>query len=438
MYNTIDEIERNGYLNILGLTCSEYDVYCTFYDNTKSKDKQYSGIFFVMGLDENKVFDKDIKIPELINDQKIDKDFLHLDINAVQITDKTPFMINRKVVEFCKNAELIKRVHEIRGREIPKKINNISLEYIRALYEHSIDLTNKKYIQAYRDALNEFIASNDAFENPNNPEHDKVFAALRNPGYKLSEWVFYKNNRNLVPLMCVLKSSNEVIRTTMNKKLAKQLDKEMKKYPDIMYWHSKPLRDERPIKVHRFKNVKKYYDSYYVDVVYGKHNANVMDKIITKLTHPEIFKYNIEEIDNEKDGLCYINVSKTDASIILECLSSNNVKAAIDYKKFSADNPGEITIVINSKDANKTNYIIKDICKAMREKHIYNKDAENTWYFQAQVFNPDAIDKMDRYEMALKDQCESLGIDYKENRKKLRKAMEDLLKDGTGKDEEER
>ena len=437
MYDNFNEIAKNAYINCLDGICKDFGLYGAYIDNVNEDiNSDYSAIYFVMGMDKNKVYNPDINISSLIKKQQREKDFVPIDVCAIKITNEAPLVVNQNVIEYCKNIELIKNIYEVRAHVLPTKIHKISLEYISSLYERSITSTDYSHVAVYRDAIGEFMTSNNALTNPLNPQYQYCSSLFKNTDNIKDEITFDKDS-NLLSAVRLLNASNNIIRTKIRKELLKDLKSEMKKHPSILYWHGSMQNTPEPITTHSLKNVKEYYDSFYVNVAFDANYQDDMNRIFAKIKHPEVFKYNISDISKNKSHLCYISIRDKDLPVIYACIDNANIKVAIDNNNFNYTNhQNEVTIVVHSRDSQRVNEILKKFVVVTRNQHLFRKETQMKSTAITEELNVEKLQKNIAWRQDLETTLNNAGIDYKSNKKQIDNAIDMLMQMKSNKDEE--
>lgn len=143
MKKDLEKISSNKYLNSLNSLCDRYGIYSIIVPYTDHPNGNLHGWYIVYGTDKDKIFNNNIDIEKIMDNDKMDPDSYNLDIVAKKIDlTKGPatYLITE---EFVENVEFLQGMCDKYNCKMPDKINKSILYLMKTEYEKQNNLLLK-------------------------------------------------------------------------------------------------------------------------------------------------------------------------------------------------------------------------------------------------------------------------------------------------------
>lgn len=376
MFDTIEEIKKNPYLNNFEKIAANFGLYGRYVNYSGNADFEKNGIYFVYGLNKDEVYG-DVDIEEIVDRNNKEREFIHYGCFVAKITNCDPFALHQLVVEDCRHAEFAKNTYTEYHQKLPDKMSIEGLQYLKMLY---VNARNPELPRATRDAYEETLkfqfSLEDAYHNPQNPNYHKDsyvdmghYDTSKGKLANKMRQAFGKDN-NKVSLEHLISKCNTIGKYVINAKLADTVQKEMRKHPEILYWMSEPKGKIWDVPEGQgFGPEKKDNDIRTVVLAFNNAYDDEVTNIINKICYPEGFGLNYDEFAKGNEPLVVIGVHDGDYKNFCNLCETNDVRFCIDdkVKKQKGD---ILNIVVRKADMPTVDAICRRISSESEQFHI--------------------------------------------------------------------
>lgn len=382
MYNTMEEINRDDALKFLMRTCKRYNMPGVFIDHNPGFKSKESGIYFVTGIDKERIEGKRYNPAEMVINQKRNSKY-YQPVKAFKITDCNPEVLFDEITMYCWDSEFVANVFPQYDMIVPKLLLESKVRSLAEFYTHTI---NEKYStgllielqdnfrksmlemkerysrKGLRGKWRDFILSN---------RYCDTHSLFRN----VIHFIFRK--RNKVDLTRVQRNSNGTINMHMELWRYKEFKKEVKKYPEVIFYKYPQVRIDtmgsckkgtKPPKNGKFKFV-----CICLPVEAEAHVAGAYQEAVYKPEAP----LTAEEIVNSGKPYNALVAPESGFFNYQSLFAANNVLYAIDPGYVNHPTREGVPILYFKKDEEMVKAIIFRLCNDMSSFHfIENEDAE--------------------------------------------------------------
>lgn len=383
MLDTLQEIQNNGVVNRFKEIAESYGLYGV-YVNWIPGGLNEDCVYFVCGLDKNKVLNENIDMFQIIENQNRSKGYVPIDAAAFPLTGKHPFMTHYNIIEYCHKLDAVQKVYKHFNKRIPSKLPASLIKTMGMTWEN---FTNRNKAPAlrkeYEKVLEYAIKTEEESFNKNNPNYKKEQYILN--GYydtgknKLQNWfkMHFSKHKNQVTTSHLLTQPGRINRAEILFKDYKAMKKALDARPDILYSFSSvhggilKVADSEGYGS-KEKNDKRTYTLYYSSV-----NAKDIEEMIQKINHPVEFDRKLTEIDPSGSGTEHIVIPIDYYDMFKQNCDANGVKFCIDRSFHSTIGNG-IAVIFSADDSKKAYEFLTGILKASERFKLKEALPSNT------------------------------------------------------------
>ena len=377
MFDTLNEIRQNKYINDLDNTAEEFGLSATYVNYNKDIDTDARGIYFVCGLDHNRIKTGDFDIKEVLKHNKRDRNFFNYGIMVFPLKDCAPFATHQLILEHCRNAEFVKMVYKEYQKPIPPKISIASLTSMKMLYANARNPDISPAERArYEESFEKCFELEDAYHNPQSADYKKMkfktdghYDTGKGPVANLFKRAFSrtKNNVSLEHLFSVSPSLEHVL---LNVKIVKQVKEELKKHPEILYWMSKPEGIVLNVQEGQgFGPTKEDNDTRTVDLAYSSFYKSEMNEILNRVCYPEAWNTNLMEMCNKYGDVYMVQIPENEYYNFRSLCGANNIEFCMDAA-MAEDKMGELSMIVPYRDIKMVDAILSRLSGETEDYHM--------------------------------------------------------------------
>lgn len=246
MYNTMEEVFDNEYLRALVRNCNRYDLPGVFIEHNLDIQSKESGIYFVTGIDRQKIYEMKYNPAELLIQQNINS-FFFQPIKVFKITNEDPACVSSDVEEYLWSAEFVDKVFPQFQIYSPEKVPMATIYNLGILYRktHSDEYNQflqSQYMGLFRKkmAVLQTVLTQKGFKKKyKDYEWSNKFDGRRS--YPVNFVLFFFRNlyKQRISHNLMMHRFGNVTSSIIEKNDCKKLIKELKKYPNIIYYIDK-------------------------------------------------------------------------------------------------------------------------------------------------------------------------------------------------------
>lgn len=382
MYDTYDKAMQNEALRVLVRNCKRYDMPGEFITHNPNIESNESGLYFVTGIDVNRVKRRQYNPAELVANQERNMRFFQ-PIMAFKVTGCDPDVLLHDVAMYCWYAEFVAKVFPQYNMKVYKNLLQSKVESLAEFYTHTIntgysDFIKQKFQSEFRILMNKL---RDSYERKgirgmwrdfsvSNKYNDKKGAI-----YNIVSFMFRKRNR--VSREIVNLHSDGTLNMSMEWWRYKEFAKEIKKYPDAIYWLCPKKRIESIGLVKQEKKPPRNNKYKFVMISFPRN----LEKVICSAYANAIYKpdapMTAEEIVQSGEPINALVAPACSFHNYQSLLAANNVPYAIDPGYVNHPKLDHVPILYFAEDKEMVDAITRRLCNGVASYHIIeNEDAD--------------------------------------------------------------
>ena len=365
LQNDFEKIKNNYYLSGLNELCDEYDINSVFVPCYRKGDPTLTGWYLIYGTDKSKVYDPEIDIEKILNEEESDPHNIHLDVAARKIDTSLGPSIYFDIESFADSAELIRELDKKEGINSRTKININTLFFRKMIYKNMIDYRLKPSSRNfYEIALKNNFTFEIKHEIKGRKEDTKEY--LNNTFHDFLKKMSGKNV-NEVEIEEVWRDSDEIYRLTIPSVDVPFIEKYMHDNPDILY-HLTPIETNNNIST--------------AELAYnGRFDAKIQYALL-KHRYPDECKNTIEKMRKDKKELGYFGLRSNDyIKFANECKSIglDSKEYAVCETQFGitgnelANDEKLMKIAYNISESKNINKAMTNLAIKERDEHFYKE-----------------------------------------------------------------
>ena len=376
MLDSLQEICNNEYTNRFVEIAKNYGLSGTYAKYTSSNTGTQE-IYFVCGLDADKVASDVLNIDKIIRENDKQHLMFNPHIAAFKITGSNPFAIHQTITEYCKDAEFVKNIFKDFNTPLSERVPLYIIRSLKMMHENATNpkitsLEQSSYIKASR----ELISGHYDFFDENGKNHKKL--NFHKHGHydpqksKLSNWIrrVFSKDKNRVSLEHIMHCCDEAEKITIHISDYKKICQELRKRPEILYWMSKPTGLIYNVPDNQGFGSKENNDQRFITFVFDKVYSSDFMNIINKLEFPKAFAITPEQLLENHSHSQRLQIPIDNfASFIKEC-DIYNIKYCIDPND-STQSAYYVKVITASDSEAKIEEILKKISIDTESQHYY-------------------------------------------------------------------
>lgn len=377
MFDSIQEVSKNKYIGHLDDAVRKFGIEGVYVEYKKDALSDDAGVYFVCGSDKDRINSGNIDIGDILNKNRENRDFFNHSICVFRLNDCNPFATHYDVLEFSRHAEFVRELYTEYHRKIPDKMTIKGLVMAKMLYVNSrnpnVDQAAREH---YENALIQCLNVEEGFHNPQHRYYKKgVFITSGFYDIKKSEianWFkrIFSRDKNRVSLEHLVTECQTTSRATINISLVKDVKKELRKRPDILYWMSKPAG--KPLRVPEGEGYgpkKEDNDIRTVEIVTDSSYSADVNFMLDKLCYPEAFKMTPKEMMDKYEDLCVVAIPDDQYENFRSLCETNRVDFCMstEYKVQDGDH---ISMLVPFKDIEMLDAILTRLSCETEAFHI--------------------------------------------------------------------
>lgn len=336
MLNTLQEIQKNGFVNRFTEIASDFGLYGT-YVNWQPGGINGGGVFFVCGLDKDKILSRDIDMRQILNNQRKNGGLVRTDVVAFKLSGQHPFMAHYRIVNYFQKVETIRKSYEHFNKPIPVEMPNDLIETMEMTWNNFANKDKPLALRMeYENMLKYTIETSARMDDKNDPEYKKNH--FKNEGYydtgrgKLYNWYkkHFVKHKNEVSLPHLLSCSKEIGTASILYKNYGSIKQALDARPDILYNFSKVQGMVLDVADTEGFGSKENNDRRYYRLSFDSVYTKDIEEIIQSHDYPEEFNRTIEEIDPHGIGVEHIIVPTHYVDMLRDFCKEDGVKFCID------------------------------------------------------------------------------------------------------------
>lgn len=377
MFDSIQEVSENKYIGHLDDAVRKFGLEGVYVEYKKDALSDDAGVYFVCGSDKDQINSGNIDISNILNKNRENRDFFDHSICVFRLNDCDPFARHHDVLEFSRHAEFVKELYSEYHREIPDRITIKGLVMAKMLYANS---RNPNVSQAtrnhYESVLIDCLNAEQAFHDPQHRDYKRnVFITSGYYDIKKSEFTnwfkrIFGRNKNRVSLEHLVTECQSTSRTTINISLLKDVKKELRKRPDILYWMSKPAG--KPLRVPEGEGYgpnKEDNDTRTVEIVTDSSYVEDMNLMLTKLCYPEAFIITPKEMIDKHKNVCVVAIPDEEYENFRSLCKTNKVDYCISTE-YKVQGSEHMSMIVPFEDIEMLDAILSRLSCETEEFHI--------------------------------------------------------------------
>lgn len=368
MLDTLQEIQENSLVNNFKEIAEKFGIYGT-YVNWQPGGLNEGGVYFVCGLDKDKVCDRNIDMHKILENQAKSKGLVSTDVAALRITGDYPFMLHHDFLEHCYKLDTVKKVYNYLNLPIPSKISNDSINFLRMDWWNFTD--SSKPLSArkgYEKMLSYVVKVEAEGKDERDPKYKKNKYIL--DGYydtgkgKIYNWFkkHFIRHKNNVTLSHLVSQSMNIGSSRISYRNYDKMKKALNERPDILYSFTKMKGGRLDIGENEGFGSEKANDSRHYTLYYSTVYAKDIEEMIQKINYPTEFNRTIDEIDPYGYGTEHVIIPADSYNIFKEDCEKLGVKFCIDKSLYEAVGGG-VAIAFSTADSAKAYKVLNDIVR---------------------------------------------------------------------------
>ena len=390
MFDTIDQISKNKYINNLVQEAGSFGMFGTYVNYMTAENPANNGIYFICGYRKDVVMDKNANIEQLYEKQGQSETF-RTDLYITKITNQSPFNVHQRVMNYCLHASTLRALQN--KYNYNKELKYVSTSFLKFLEVFYLNSTSGKlsFTEQRRNeiVLQEYLKS----------QGDKEFLLNGQTGdgpeVHMRPEKLDKKCPNMLSMddltYRTFKTSRMVIRTDMLQTIKNELNK--RRY--IKYFQAKPVIAKLKVPDNQGFGSKEANTLGSIMFLFDSQYDKEMDLVYIKAAYPHCFRYSLDDVKAVGGGTCSFGVSLQDMGVVFENAQSRNIPLCLDVKKlyFSPDNqysPNNVagfTVTISTRHKELMDNVLVDLAIQSRDARILTFMDEKNY-----SYNPDPKD----------------------------------------------
>jgi hypothetical protein len=424
MYDTMEDVSQRVSLNFLARTCKRYDMPGVFMEHNTSYDSKESGLYFITGIDKKSVLQKNYNPAELIANQERNKNYFQ-PIKAFKVSNCDPEVVQAQVAMYCWYAEFVAEVFPQFNMKIYNNLLQSKVESLAELYSQThnpefSEAARERFQTQFRNSINalketyelrglkkkwmDFTVSN---------RYDNLKGKYRNLVN------FIRRKRNRVSKGVLLTNALGTTNMTMELWKYKEFVKQLKKYPEAIYYKYPHINTDVIGTVKPGKKPPRNGLYKYVSIMFPtEHETHIALAFDEAVYMPEA-SCSAEEIIQSKKPINAIVLPSTQIANYQNLFDANKVTYAIDTGYINHPMLEHVPILFYDKDTPTVMAIANRICNSSSSYHFIENNEAGAMYLQEVMYG------------------DSVDMEKMEDDTKRIAAHEKLMRDGTTKNTRE-
>lgn len=368
MLDSMQEIKSNPFVNRLADIARSYGVNGV-YVNWTPEGLNNGGIYFVCGLDNSKICNRNLDMLKIIENDNKSIGEIRTDIRAFRLDGQQPLIAHRNVVNYCQQLDTLQNVYRYVGKPIPVKMSPGTVELMRMTWKNFANETKSPAARRdYEKMIRASVEVVDKNYDTSSPEYKK--RAYLSAGYydtdrgKLYNWFkkSFVKHKNEVSLTHLVNHAGSINKATITHSSYQKVKDALNNRPDILY-HFSDVRGE-VLKVKddegfgsKEKNDRRYYTLHYPSVYFKD-----IENILHQIDYPNEYSKSITDIDPEGVGTEHVVVPDEYFEVFRKICEKEGVNLCIDHSAHSTI-MGGIPVAFSAKDSAKAFSILNAAVK---------------------------------------------------------------------------
>ena len=364
---SMKDIEINPILETLPMLAQQHGIMAGYVDyNLDIPTDDNSGIYFVYGLDTEKVYsimNKDVSIKDAYEEMISHGNFWETDVSVCRVNNfKSDFEFNDYVCVVIHQLELVEALFRLNNLEIPPLISSAEMSSLVKYYEEMKNTKDASRKEDLKNLCNKVVK--DIYKRREQECKEHLL-----PDFK---GLVSKSNQ-CVPLDYFAKNTVDIVFTSMEKGCFDYFEEEIKKNPEIKYWKS-CVADKVKMQEGEFQLLGTYSNMRKVQT----------EKQFYKIAYPSKYSMNINNIINDYHYMEYDKVPFKKLQMMYEDLNytyipesqmwnwnslckSNDVVYAIDRGEIGSVGTGTLRVIYPTEKENMVKAILLRLTREQRE-----------------------------------------------------------------------
>lgn len=377
MFDSIREVRKDQYIGNLDNAVKKFGIAGVYVEYKIGAMSDDAGVYFVCGSNKELINSGNIDISDILNKSRANRDFFDHSICIFRLNDCDTFATHYDVLEFSRHAEFVKELYSEYHRKIPDRMTIKGLVMAKMLYANSrnpnVDQATRNH---YENVLIDCLNAEQAFHDPQHRDYKRnVFITSGYYDIKKSEFAnwfkrIFSLDKNRVSLEHLVTECSSTSRITINISLLKDVKKELRKRPDILYWMSKPAG--KPLRVPEGEGYgpkKEDNDIRTVEIVTDSRYAPDVNLMICKLCYPEAFEMTPDEMMDKYQHICVAIIPNEEYDNFRSLCNTNGVDYCMstDYR---IDEGNHMSMLFPAKDVPMMDAILTRLSRETEEFHL--------------------------------------------------------------------
>lgn len=377
MFDSIREVRKDQYIGHLDDAVRKFGIAGVYVEYKIGAMSDDAGVYFVCGSNKELINSGNIDISDILNKSRANRDFFDHSICIFRLNDCDTFATHYDVLEFSRHAEFVRELYTEYHRKIPDKMTFQGLVMSKMLYVNSRNPNvGPEVREHYENALIRCLNAEQAFHDPQHQDYKRnVFITS---GFydikksKIANWFkrIFSRDKNKVSLEHLVTECQSTSRTTINISLLKDVKKELRKRPDILYWMSKPAG--KPLRVPEGEGYgpnKEDNDTRTVEIVTDSSYVEDMNLMLTKLCYPEAFIITPKEMIDKHKNVCVVAIPDEEYENFRSLCKTNKVDYCISTE-YKVQGSEHMSMLFPAKDVPMMDAILTRLSRETEEFHL--------------------------------------------------------------------
>ena len=375
MIKTLEDVSSNKYTNRFVEIAKSYGLEGSYIRHFSSATKQEE-IYFVCGLDADKVNAKNLNVEALLADKQ--KKYLNHNphIAAFKITGNDALLTHQAVVEYCQTSEFLNKLYKEYNMELPALIPHGIVSGLKMAHHNSTNPGLSKDVRNIykKDIYDTLQKQKDLFtETEQNREKARYYLYWQYDSQrsKLANWFKRKfsKDKNRVSMAHLIYTCKETTTVGIHASDAKKVQAELRNRPDIIYW----MADKAVGEVIKCPDGQGYgsskeNDRRYIAFSFDSEYCADFLGIVNRIEHPEAYQTTFKELSSKYAYIQHISIPSDEYGKYTAAMDSRGVKYCICD---TSSDPSIIDFAIACDIEKNVTDILDKISADAEQTHLY-------------------------------------------------------------------
>ena len=375
MLKTLNDVVANNYVNHFEEISKFYNIegaYVKYYSSQTHQDE----IFFVCGLDKDKVHSIDINVESILANQQKKYLIFNPHIAVFKITGSEPLLTHQEVVDYCQTTEFLTKLYQENNMHLPDLIPKGIVSGLKMAHQNATNpaLTPEERKAYLADVKRAIKKQDELYTNHGhncNKTNFHLYQQYDTQKSKIANWAkrIFSRNKNRVSMEHLIVSCKEVTTVGVHISDYSKVQDKLRKHPEILYWMSdKPIGQKISCPNNQGYGSQKANDQRYIAFSFDSEYCPDFMAIVNQVEHPDAYQTTVENLISRYAYIQHISILADEYDKYISAINSRGIKYCIDD---TSSDPGIINLVMASDFKQSLSGILEKISLENERKHLY-------------------------------------------------------------------